>query len=67
MSQDWMIDVLQDLRRFSGENGLPGLAEHLDDAIFIAVAEITAKARDSAMMDPYAQPDSSVSGTRGVM
>ncbi len=38
MSRDWMIDVLADLRSFAGANFMPGLAEHLDDAIMIAAA-----------------------------
>lgn len=67
MSQDWMIDVLQDLRKFAHKNGFEQLAEQLDDTIHIAVAEITAKARNSAPMDAYARPNGSVSGTRGAL
>jgi len=67
MSQDWIVDVLQDLRKFSHDNGLAGLAEQLDDTIHIAVAEITAKARADAKVVPYAMSDESVSGTRGAL
>ena len=67
MSQDWIIDVLFDLRKFSQKNNLVLLSEQLDDTIHIAVAELTAKARDSAVADPYARPDESVSGTRRPM
>lgn len=64
MSQDWMIDVLRDLRKFSQKNGLAGLAEQLDDTIHIAVEEITAKARKTAVVEPYARPNGSVPGAR---
>lgn len=67
MSQDWMIDVLQDLRKFARKNGMGELAEQLDDTIHIAVEEITARARPRAVVEPYARPDGSVSGTRGAM
>ncbi len=67
MAQEWMIDVLQDLRKFACKNALDNLAEQLDDTIHIAVAEITAKARDSAVVDPYARPTGSVSGTHGAL
>ncbi len=40
MTNDWIIDVLADLRSFSRKNGLPGLAEQLDDTILLAAAEI---------------------------
>jgi hypothetical protein len=40
---DWVIDILRDIRQFSEKNGMPELAEHLDDAIFVAACEIGAK------------------------
>lgn len=40
MTNDWILDVLSDLRRFSRQNGLTHLATHLDDAELIALAEI---------------------------
>ena len=64
MSQDWMIDVLQDLRIFSQKNGLERLAEQLDDTIHIAVEEITAKAAKTAVVEPYARSNRCVLGTR---
>lgn len=67
MSQDWMIDVLQDLRKFAHKNGFDGLAEQLDDTIHIAVEEITAKAHKTAVVEPYARPNGSVPGSRGAM
>ncbi len=43
MKENWVIDVLSDLRSFAHQNALPQLAEHLDDARLIAAAEIAAK------------------------
>lgn len=40
MRSDWILDVLADLRAFAQSNGLPRLAEHLDDASLCALAEI---------------------------
>lgn len=40
MANDWILDVLADLRAFSSLNGMPRLAEHLDDATLAAAAEI---------------------------
>lgn len=42
MSQEWMIEVLRDLRSFAAENGMHGLAEQLDDTIHVATSEVTA-------------------------
>lgn len=42
MSQEWMIDVLQDLRSFAAQNGMAGLAEQLDDTIMLATEELVA-------------------------
>ena len=40
MANDWIIDVLADLRTYAGANGLTALAEQLDDATLVAAAEI---------------------------
>ena len=42
MANDWVLDVLADLRAFTSINGMPRLAEHLDDATLAAAAEIAA-------------------------
>ncbi len=44
MKSDWILDVLKDLRTFASENGLPVLAEQLDDTAIVALAEITGRA-----------------------
>ncbi|MGO4914057.1 hypothetical protein [Pseudogemmobacter sp. W21_MBD1_M6] len=40
MRNDWIIDVLADLKCFAHANGLPALAEQLDDAILVAASEL---------------------------
>lgn len=37
---DWILDVLADLKTFAVSNDLPLLAEHLDDTALVAMAEI---------------------------
>lgn len=44
MADDWIVDVLDDLRAFAAGNGLPLLAEQLDDARLIALVEIGSQA-----------------------
>lgn len=40
MTNEWMIDVLTDLRKFATKQAMLDLAEHLDDAILVAAVEI---------------------------
>lgn len=40
MCNDWMIDVLKDMRQVALKNAMPGLAEQLDDAIVVAALEL---------------------------
>lgn len=40
MTNDWIIDVLMDLKKFSVKNELEHLAEHLEDTISIASREL---------------------------
>jgi hypothetical protein len=40
MKYDWILDVLDDLKTFAQGNGLPALAEQLDDTSLLAAAEI---------------------------
>jgi hypothetical protein len=48
MQNEWILDVLTDLRTFAHQNGLGALAEHLDDTRLIAAAELALKDRDSS-------------------
>lgn len=51
MTQDWMIDVLNDLQTFAKANGFGRLAEQLDDAIHIAALDIAADTRGEGMRE----------------
>lgn len=65
MSQDWMIEVLRDLRCFARQNSYFALAEQLDDTIHVAVAEITSRSEAGVVKD--GERNGSVSRTRGAM
>jgi hypothetical protein len=41
MTNDWIIDVLTDLRKFSASNSMERLAERLDDTILVASSELS--------------------------
>ncbi|KAA0912475.1 hypothetical protein [Aquicoccus porphyridii] len=40
MKNDWILDVLADLKTFAQANGLTQLAEQLEDTTLVAAAEI---------------------------
>ena len=40
MANDWILDVLADLKKYATKNGLSALARQLDDATLIAATEI---------------------------
>lgn len=44
---DWILDVLADLKAFASANGLGALAEQLDDTTLIAAAEITSQRNEA--------------------
>jgi len=46
-NNDWILDVLADLKTFAVANGLGALAEQLDDTNLIAAAEIASKAEEA--------------------
>ena len=51
MANDWIIDVLADLKSYAKKNGLSVLAKQLDETTLIAATEIAsaeAKAPDTA-------------------
>lgn len=45
MKNDWIIDVLMDLQKFSANNELKHLAAQLDDTILVASTELASPAR----------------------
>lgn len=40
MKNEWILDVLDDLRAFAGANGLPSLAGQLEDTALMAACEL---------------------------
>jgi hypothetical protein len=52
MGHDWVFDVLRDLKTYARSNGLHALAEAADEALNVAVAEITAQAASALQPDP---------------
>lgn len=51
MKAYWVIDILKDIRQFSEKNGMMSLAEQLDDAIFVAASEISARLAETGTSD----------------
>jgi hypothetical protein len=49
MRNDWILDVLADLKAFARDNGLRELAEQLDDAQLVAGEEISRAARSRSL------------------
>ncbi|MEL7345192.1 MAG: hypothetical protein AAFN59_10080 [Pseudomonadota bacterium] len=43
MANDWILDVLSDLKSFADGNGLPALALQLQDATLIAATELASQ------------------------
>ena len=41
MANDWILDVLTDLKSYASKNGLDCLAQQLDQAMLTAAAEIS--------------------------
>lgn len=41
MTNDWIIDVLTDLKKFSAKNEMISLTEQLDDTIMVAATELS--------------------------
>jgi hypothetical protein len=44
---DWILDVLADLRTFARANALNALAEQLDDTTLVAAAELSSRANEA--------------------
>ena len=41
MANDWILDVLTDLKTYASKNGLEALARQLDETMLTAAAEIS--------------------------
>lgn len=44
MMNDWILDVLADLKTFAHSNGLKALAEQLEDTALVAAVEFASQA-----------------------
>jgi len=62
MSQEWMIDVLTDLKKFAHQNGLMELAEQLDDTLIVAATELKLDRQDGTLVPGHAKQDRCVLG-----
>ncbi|MEM9009686.1 MAG: hypothetical protein AAGE18_00545 [Pseudomonadota bacterium] len=60
-SQQWMIDILMDLRQVAQRNAMMDLAEKLDDAVIVAAAEMSPK-RSVALAGVYGNEARDISG-----
>lgn len=63
MKNEWMIDVLTDLRKFAAQQAMLDLAEHLDDAILVAAVELRTQKDGLTVSEAYEHQDRSLSGT----
>ena len=48
MKNDWILDVLADLKTFAKANSLAALAEQLETATLVAAAEIASNEEDAS-------------------
>ena len=55
---DWILDVLADLKSFALANDLGALAEQLQDTTLIAAAEIASKTKEAQAQDHAGQRQS---------
>jgi len=53
MSQEWIIDVLRDIRHYAHNNRFPGLAEVLDDAMVVAALELHERGEIGSVAERY--------------
>ena len=60
MSQEWIVDVLADLKTFARQNEMGRLAEHLDETMMVAAAEL---ARRAEGVVPLMEHDAQRTGT----
>lgn len=56
MCNDWMIDVLKDMRQVALQNAMLDFAEHLDDAIIVAAVELGER-KVNATVEEYDRED----------
>jgi len=62
MKDDWILDVLADLRAFANSNGMGSLAEQLDDTMLVAAGELVSQG-DEVRAGAYGKQRSTRSNT----
>lgn len=67
MKHDWILDVLRDLTAYAQANGMPALAEHMEDAQLLAAAEMerASGAGEGPADQRYASNGADAAGTGG--
>lgn len=65
MRNDWILDVLADLKAFAQANGLNTLAEQLEDTALVAAVELSSKWEGPAV-DAQLETGKARSDTGGV-
>ncbi|MCF3593502.1 hypothetical protein LZG00_05775 [Rhodobacteraceae bacterium LMO-12] len=65
MKNDWILDVLADLKTFALSNGLPVLAEQLEDTAIVAAAELASEG-EGLPSDAKPEKEKSRRNTRGL-
>ena len=66
MQNEWILDVLADLKTFALSADLPVLAEQLDDTALVALAEIASlEERTRAQTHGHDKPTGAHSGSVG--
>ena len=49
MQHDWILDVLADIRTYAQSNGLSAVAEQIEDARTVAMAEFASGTEETAL------------------
>ena len=62
MNNEWMIEILNDMRHLAFQNAMTGLAEHLDDAIIVAAIELQEASRAAGTTEGHDSKNRAVAG-----
>jgi len=60
MKENWMIDVLADLRKYALNNGMSTLADQLDTTIHVALDEMMPQCRGNVFVGHGSSKDGGV-------
>ena len=62
MQNEWIIDVLGDLRTFAADNGLTGLAVQMEEALVVAALEVAQDVKAATKVGGHEQASGTVLG-----